>query len=207
MNIKNWNPLKDNTAILGYNQTGKTNLAVYLCWLLGSQGYNLKILDFAEKFGVLNPLLVVHHIDDIKPKGVQILQMDSWTKSVFNEVYKKIFEFRNQNVILVNDELHNWVSKYRTEEYYDLFVRNCNNRNIGYLFIAQRPQEIPTNAVTNATHRFAFKYDNPSDVKLLSEWYGEEYRDFVDTDYPQHTGIYKNRNLKGIETFKVRKMY
>lgn len=207
MNIKNWNPLKENTAVLGYNQTGKTNLSVFLCWLLGSQGYNLKILDFAEKFGVLNPQFVVHSLDQIKPDGIQILQSDTWTRSLFNEAFKKIFELKNKNVVLVVDELHNWVSKYRTEEHYDIFVRNCNNRNIGYLFIAQRPQEIPTNAVTNATHRFAFKYDNPSDVKLLSDWYGQEYQEYVNTDYPEYTGIYKHRGINGIETFKVRKMY
>lgn len=207
MKIDNWNPCKQSTTIVGYTQTGKTNLAVFLCWLLGVEGYNLKIADPNEKFGILNPSFVVHSLDEIKPEGIQILQTDLWTKELFDELCKKVFSYRNNRTVFVCDELHTFAKKYHTEENFDLFCRNCHNRNIGYIFITQRPQETATMAFSNSTHRFAFKMDYPSDVEMMRQWIGEDYVSYMNTEYQPHTGIYKRFGNNGTEIFKVRKMY
>ena len=207
MQIENLNPLKESSAIIGYTQTGKTNLAVYLCWVYGNRGYNLKIADPNEKFGILNPAFVVHSLDEIVPQGIQILQTDLWTDKLFDALTAKVFSFKNQNVVYVADEVHNWEKKYRTTPNFELFTRNCHNRNIGYIFIVQRPQETATMAFSNAVHRYAFKMDYPSDIELMRKWIGEDYVDYMNTDYPAHTGIYKKFGSVGTEIFKVRKMY
>lgn len=207
MQIKNWNPLKQSSAILGYTQGGKTNLAVYLCWLLGSSGYNLKIADPNEKFSILNPQFVIHSLDELKPQGIQILQTDSWTEKLFDSFIAKIFSYKNQRVVAVADEVHNYEKKYRTTPNFELFTRNCHNRNIGYIFIVQRPQETATMAFSNATHRFCFKMDYPSDIELMRQWIGEDYVHYMNEDLPAHTGIYKRFGERGTELFKVRRMY
>lgn len=207
MMIKDWNPLKQSSAIIGYTQCGKTNLAVYLCWLLGLRGYNLKIIDPNEKFQVLNPAFVIHSLDQLRPTGVQIFQTDSWTDKLFDSIFEKCFSFRNQNVVVVADEVHNVEKKYRTTPNFELFTRNCHNRNIGYIYIVQRPQETATMAFSNAVHRFAFKMDYPSDVDLMEKWIGEDYGEYLNAELAPHTGIYKKFGSQGTELFRVRRMY
>jgi len=169
------NPLWENISIMGTNQTGKTTLARELVrrWRLQ---FNIAVYDphgyenLERGFTQIAPECVKHTNLEITGKGLEIIQPHIDSKKFFDGFCNKVMTLRN--LITFMDELHNNASKHRTEKSLDLLARNCNNRNIGYVAIFQRPAEIPNYILANSTHRFFFFMDLVSDRKFIENWTG-----------------------------------
>ena len=170
-----WNPLLENTSIIGTNQTGKTTLARALVQFF-RLNFNIIVYDPhghqnpKRGFTQVAPECVKHSIFDIRGQGLEIIQPLEDSKKFFDSLCLKVYSLRN--LIFIMDELHNNASKYRTEKNLDLLARNCNNRQIGYIAIFQRPAEIPNYILSTSTHRFFFFLDLPNDREYIEKWTG-----------------------------------
>lgn len=195
-----WNPYKENVCIMGASQEGKTELAKKLSKMLVHYGFNVIICDVHRKFTELDPLCVKHALMDIRGQGLEIIQPFEVTLRWFEDLCAVVYSLRN--VVFVPDELHNFASKFRSAKNLELLARNCNNRNIGYMAIFQRPAEIPNFILSNANHLFCFRLDLPTDIDYLKKaWFGNSVLKFGDESEPiaKYHGLYKKKGEKVTE--------
>ena len=122
LQIYHWNPLKQNSIIVGADQSGKTNLGKVLTTILHPK-YNVVILDFHKKFTNLDINAVIRNVFDIKGIGLQILQPYEMTEELFDDICGAVYKLRN--VVFMVDELHNWTKKQWMPDNLKLLVRNC----------------------------------------------------------------------------------
>lgn len=196
-----WNPLKENSIITGASQKGKTHLGRSLAKLLWLKGYNVIVVDVHRKFTKIDPFSIKRNTYDITGKGLEILQPFEFTKEWFENLCLQIYSMRN--VVFMIDELQNFTDTYVIRGPLKILTENCNNRNIGYMAIFQRPAEIPKFVLNNSTHRFCFYFDLPTDIAYMKKWIGPEVEKFLAEDWPEYYGLYKRQGKKGAEMFKV----
>ena len=70
------------------------------------------------------------------------------------------------------DEVHAYVSKQKILKEYNDLILSGRPRGISVISISSRPQNLPSNTLTNARHIFAFKLNLTSDVEFLQSWLG-----------------------------------
>lgn len=196
----NWNPLKENTIIVGAAQEGKTNCGIQIANTL-FPSYNIIIFTPHEdsQFKKLNPACVKRNIYDIKGHGLEIIIPWIVDDKFFNDLCGRVFELTN--VVFFIDEIHNFVTKYRIPKNLQILVENCNNRNIGYVAIFQRPQRVENSILSNSNHRFCFMLDLPNDIKYMKEYVGVEAEMFKRGEIPKYYGLYKKKGDRIAQTF------
>ena len=67
-----YDPEKQSLSIMGETQSGKTTHAVSIVSMLASAGFNVIVLDNKRKFTKINPTKVIHTMQDIRGKGLEI---------------------------------------------------------------------------------------------------------------------------------------
>lgn len=193
-----YNPLKENVILTGAAQVGKTEFSKKLALMLAQNKYNVIVEDFHRRFTACDPMAVKKNLYDIKGKGLEILQPHEFTTSYFNDLCALVYSI--QNCIFIIDELHNFCSKQSTKgvKSLELLCRNCNNRNIGYIAIFQRPAEVPNFVLGNSHHRFCCFLDLPSDIKFMKKWVGVEVEKFEtgEISIDDYKAIYKKQGGK-----------
>ncbi len=202
----NYNPKKQSVILAGSTQTGKTTEAETKCKMLVMGGYNVLILDNKRRFTKLDPTKVIHTIQDITGKGLQILQPHKFTNP---QQMHQFFEdlawvcYSYHNLVFVIDELHSWFRDKRTHiPSFEMFCRECHNQNSSYIAIFQSPSEVPSYVMRNSHHRFVLFLDLDQDVEAMKKVIGKEMREFGLGNIPEYQGLYKERG-KPVKLFKV----
>jgi hypothetical protein len=199
--ISDINPLHENICIVGLAQSGKSNLAAWLIAKFVTQGYHVIADDPHNKWGKLAPLAITHDYNTLGKKNLEIIQTNMDSPKQFNELCGKVFNLKNK--IFFRDELHNVCSKNRAESNLQLLSRNCNNRNIGYVFVFQRPQEVPNMVLSNAHHVFGFPLELKKDREYMVEWLSEDFLQFSESNVPKYTCLYKKQGKRETEFFRA----
>jgi len=187
-----WNPYKENCIIVGSAQQGKTNTAVLIAKLF-YPNFNQIIFTphHQSKLISLNPTSVIHNPFDVKGSGLEIVVPQISTKEFFSQLCERVFELRNVHFMI--DEIHNFVTKYQIPQSLRILVENCNNRNIGYTAIFQRPQRVENSILSNSDHRFCYLLDLPNDYRYMKEFIGIEIDKFMTGEIPKYYGLYKRK--------------
>ena len=191
-------PYRENGIITGASQTGKTLLSMLITLLYTKKGYNMITLDPNHKFAnriddlpCFSASFVKHTLADIRGLGLEIYQPYENQETDLENLCGKIKKMRD--VCLVGDEIPNYVKKFKSGNNLDWIVRNGNNFRIGYLFIFQAPQLVPSDIVRNSKHRWCFYLDMPTDIKYMKDFIGKEVEEFqtgTEQEY-ERFGFYK----------------
>lgn len=204
----NYDPEKQSIIIAGATQTGKTTDAISRCKMLARNGFNVLILDNKRRFTSVDPISVIHTIQDVKGKGLQILQPHRFSSP---EAMHQFFEdlawqcYILRDIVFVVDELHSWFKDKRTHiPSFELFCRECHNQNSSYIGIFQSPSEVPNYVMRNAHHKFMLYLDLEQDIETMRKVIGKEAKLFIDGDIAEYEGLYKERGQK-VKLFKVTK--
>lgn len=199
-----YKPYRENVIVVGANQTRKTTFAKrVLIPMLVQSGHNVIAFDFQHNFTRepygLNPYNVKKYIQDLKGEGLEILQLEDNSDLMFNNLIEKVNSM--MNVVILIDELHNFVTKYTAPKSLMFLLRNCNNpsHNTGYIALFQRPAEVISAVGSNSTHRYCFLLDLPTDVDYVQKWFGQEVERFKTEDTAEGEYCYKRRGRKGVQ--------
>lgn len=198
----NWNVLKENVIIVGSSQEGKTHLATNICATM-SPPYNFIVFTphKESELAKINVNCIKHNVFDVKGEGLEIVIPIIDSQQFFDSLCEKVFTLTN--VVFVMDELHNYCSKYQIPKPLGILLRNCNNRNISYVAIFQRPQEVPSMVLSNSNHRYCFYLDLFTDVDYMKEFIGMEMEKFKTGEMPKYHGLYRKKGTRSAEIFTV----
>lgn len=191
-----YNPYRENMIIVGESQEGKTNTAFQIAKAL-TPNYNFIIYTPQQYSNLikLNPQCVIHNVYDIKGRGLEIVIPQIATEKFFNDLCIKVFSLNH--VVFMMDELHNYVTKQKIPKPLQILVENCNNRDIGYIGIFQRPQRVENSILANSNHRICYMLELPSDVKYMTEWLGIDMQKFTNGEMQKYHGLYKKKGELG----------
>jgi len=126
-----------------------------------------------------SPYLIKHNVDELE-YGVQFLIPDDKSEKNHEKFLKKALTHRD--LVICNDEAHNYSSPHRLKGNYFELIKNAGNQNISYIEIFQRPQNVFGDVLENARHRFCFALDNLNSVRYMREWIGLEIELFLSPD-------------------------
>lgn len=201
-----YNPYKENIIIVGEAQTRKTTFAKKeLIPLLMKANCNAILFDYHHNFTkeahALSPQFVKSYISDLRGEGLEILQLEDNSPEMFENLIEKVCEMRN--VVLLVDELHNFVTKYRAPDKLWYFLRNCNNDYLAYIAIFQRPAEVVSAVCSNSTHRFCFFLDLPTDIDYMKSYIGLSVERFAQEDIAEGEYCYKRRGKRLVQWGRI----
>jgi hypothetical protein len=197
--LHDYNPLKENVGFMGYNQEGKTESAIELVPRLRKAKYNVIICDTNWKFTKLDPMAVKRTLYDLKGEGLEIFQPHQWTEGLFEKLVWFVYTLKNRNVVFIVDELGNYVEKQSLPESLKIFVKNCNNHNIGFVAIFHSPAEIPNKVLRMLHHVFCYYMDLDYDIDVIRKnWFGDLAFAFREGKVPQYRCLYKKRHGRAV---------
>jgi hypothetical protein len=194
-----WHQYKQNVAIFGANQEGKTTLAFEIAQDLVKHGIDVIIYDEHGNFTKLNPMCVKHNLLDLTGKGLEIFQPNIISDEVFEDFCWKVFtEF--QYVVVFIDEIHNHVTKHDISKKVKTFVQNCNQdtRMIGYVCTFHSPSEVNNAILRTSQIKFVFNMDLVGDVEYVAKWIDPMAWGFLDGTIAQYQGICKKRHEQAV---------
>lgn len=192
-----WNEYKENMCIFGGNQEGKSTLAIKLAQTLANSGKNVIVYAEHENFNILNPNCVVHSIQQLKGKGLEIFNPYIATDELFNTFINYIYQ-NFQYVTVILDEIHNRVTKNNISKMLKIFVQNCNNRNIGYVATFHSPSEVHNSILRAANIKIVFHIDLPREVDYACRWIDPICKGFTTGEIVQYQGVIKKRHEKAV---------
>lgn len=109
------------------------------------------------KSGFFEPNQIVYYLDELS-EGTQCYVPEDKSRKNFDEFCGLCVEQYNLHVIL--DELHNYFSAQTMLPNLAKLIRDvASNRGVTYTAIWQRVSEGHKSAMSNARHKFLFKYD------------------------------------------------
>jgi len=189
------NPYKENICVVGAAQVGKTEFCKKLVKMFAETGFNVIVYAPHPNFLEVAPNRVVRNLSQVTRNGLIIYYPIESSKQDFKNFMNLVYGM--SNVIIVLDELHNFCSAQSSEPELDIFVRNCNNRNMGFVAIFQAPSEVKKFVIRNSMHRFCFFLDIPTDIDYMKKWMGPEVQQFLG-EWPieSREGFYKKQGGK-----------
>ncbi len=169
-----YNPYKQNGIFVGKAQSGKTTKAIALAKRLVESGRNVIVFTphHTSAFIKLAPERVIHNLHDVHPNKLCIVIPLINSPEFYDGLCAKVMTYKN--LVFMPDEIHNYTTKYKVENNFAFLLRNCNNYNIGYMAIFQRPAEVPNMVISNANHCWAFQMKLATDVKYFKALIGEK---------------------------------
>ena len=190
-------------CILGSKGSGKSYLANAI--LKSLRGISVWVYDFNSEFHSSKAILV-HELDELlelydgAKRGHYILQPHNNSEETFRRFNAEAF--KRGNVTLIQDEIHNWLTKQRVIKEFNQVVLSGRPRGISVIAISSRPASLPNNILSNSKHVFAFKLNLESDVKFLETFLGSDVWMLMPPDkrskhkdqpaLPEHTFFYRN---------------
>ena len=210
LHLKDWNPFRESTFVMGMTQTSKTFTVKILTKLLTSSKRPVIVFDpnrrWTQKLNKMeiafSPENVIHNMHDIHARGLCIVQPrhgEKWRESTFEAFCNKITSmFDSGHFVVVIDELHNFITTFSANDAFKELAKNCHNWDVGYIAIMQRPQEGIKAVFANASHLITFRLKWAGDYKIMKMMLGENHADrlFIASEnrLPQHNGLYQNPN-------------
>lgn len=164
----NYSPFEEDIGIVGMKGSGKSTRAKMILSSLHNIPY--WIFDYSSVFDKYG--LVVHEVKDLQ-YGQYIFRPKNKGYETFVAFCNKAF-FEMRNLVLVFDELHQYVTKQRAcQELYQIVLSGRNN-GLSSIFITTRPASIPNWILTNLEHVFAYRLNLQSDIIWLRDFIGNE---------------------------------
>ena len=109
---------------------------------------------------------------DTAKRGHYILQPHDNSEETFKRFNAEAF--KRGNLVLVEDEVHTWLSKQRVIKEFNQVILSGRPRGISVISISSRPASLPNNVLSNSKHVFAFKLNLESDIKFLEGFLGTD---------------------------------
>lgn len=187
----NYNVFDEDIFIAGMKSTGKSQLAKEIICMI-PPGVTILIWDFSRVF--TNSGYVVRKIEDILSLlgNTIVLQLPDMSKQQFLRFCK--FVFTNLlNVVVVFDEIHQYLSKQGMEDEHSELVLSGRNKGICSISISTGTNTIPNYIMQNCTHAFAKKHTLTQHVKWLAENIGPDCWQLLPQD--------KRRQVKSAEPY------
>ena len=162
-------------VIVGASGSGKTYLANQI--MKGLNGITVWVFDPNYQFHssramVFNDLSEMLKVYDSAKRGHYILQPHQNDENTFRRFCSEAF--KRGNLVLIMDEIHNWLTKQRVLKEFNQVILSGRPRGISCVSISSRPASCPNHILSNAKHVFAFKLNLESDVKFLEGYLGND---------------------------------
>jgi len=163
----------DNIVITGVTGSGKTERAKRALEQFNNIPY--WIYDYNDNFGKYGK--VVHYVKDLE-YGQMVLQPENKGIETYQEFLLKIHDGAhkgiNNNLMVVHDELHQYVKKQSVlQELYQV-VLSDRNKGVCNIFISTEPQIIPNWILNNTRHVFAYRQDLKTNIEWMRDFIGLE---------------------------------
>ena len=166
---------EEKITIVGASGSGKSYLANEIMKSL--HGVSVWVYDFNFQFHsskaiVFNDLDKLLEVYDTAKRGHYILQPHDNSEETFKRFNAEAF--KRGNLVLVEDEVHTWLSKQRVIKEFNQVILSGRPRGISVISISSRPASLPNNVLSNSKHVFAFKLNLESDIKFLEGFLGTD---------------------------------
>jgi len=194
---------EEKILIVGASGSGKTYLANTLMKSLNS--ISVWVYDPNYQFHS-SRAIVFHDLDELlkvydsAKRGHYILQPYDGTEHTFRRFNAEAF--KRGNLVLIEDEIHNHLTKMRVLKEFNQVILSGRPRGISVISISSRPASCPNHILSNSKHVFAFKLNLESDVKFLEGYLGEDVWILMPKDkrhklkdeaeLPEHTFFYRD---------------
>jgi Cdc6-like AAA superfamily ATPase len=162
-------------VIVGASGSGKTYLANEI--MKGLNGISVWVFDPNYQFHssramVFHDLAELLKVYDSAKRGHYILQPHDSSEHTFRRFNAEAF--KRGNLVLIEDEIHNWLSKQKVLKEFNQVILSGRPRGISVISISSRPASCPNHILSNVKHVFAFKLNLESDVKFLEGYLGND---------------------------------
>ena len=166
---------EEKIVIVGASGSGKTYLANEI--MKGLNGISVWVFDPNYQFHssramVFNDLSEMLKVYDQAKRGHYILQPHDSSEHTFRRFNAEAF--KRGNLVLIEDEIHNWLSKQKVLKEFNQVILSGRPRGISVISISSRPASCPNHILSNVKHVFAFKLNLESDVKFLEGYLGND---------------------------------
>jgi len=193
-------------VIVGASGSGKTYLANQI--MKGLNGISVWVHDPNYQFHssramVFHDLTEMLKVYDSAKRGHYILQPHQNDENTFRRFNAEAF--KRGNLVLIEDEIHNWLTKQRVLKEFNQVILSGRPRGISVISISSRPASCPNNILSNSKHVFAFKLNLESDVKFLEGYLGNDVWILMPPDkrarlkdepaLEEHTFFYRDMDL------------
>lgn len=169
-----YDPWDQHVVIFGKSGSGKTYLLknklmrdigrshVAACWVYDSQEQYADLAGYG--FSVTNSLANL-------PYGKVVFQPGRVENEDFDAIAERAFNARN--LVLVVEEAHFYIGKYTIRSKpFEQIVKGGRPRGVTYVAVTIRPQDVHNTVITQASHRFCFQLEVPTDYDYLYRWFG-----------------------------------
>jgi len=194
---------EEKIVIVGASGSGKTYLANQIMKSLN--GISVWVYDPNYQFHSARAM-VFHDLDELlkvydsAKRGHYILQPSDGTEHTFRRFNAEAF--KRGNLTLIEDEIHNHLSKQKVLKEFNQVILSGRPRGISVISISSRPASCPNHILSNVKHVFAFKLNLESDIKFLEGYLGEDVWILMPKDkrhklkdeaeLPEHTFFYRD---------------
>ena len=194
---------EEKIVIVGASGSGKTYLANQI--MKGLNGISVWVYDpnfqfHSSRAMVFNDLSEMLKVYDQAKRGHYILQPHDASEHTFRRFNAEAF--KRGNVTLIEDEIHNWLSKQKVIKEFNQVILSGRPRGISVISISSRPASCPNHILSNVKHVFAFKLNLESDIKFLEGYLGDDVWILMPKDkrhklrdeaeLPEHTFFYRD---------------
>ena len=199
----NFQAYEEKITIVGASGSGKSYLANVIMKSLNGVAVWVFDPNFqfhssrAMVFNDLNELLKVY---DGAKRGHYILQPHDNSENTFRRFNSEAF--KRGNVVIIEDEIHNFCSKQKVIKEFNQVILSGRPRGISVISISSRPASCPNHVLSNSKHVFAFPLRLESDLKFLEGYLGSDVWILMPKDkrhklrdeaeLPEHTFFYRD---------------
>ena len=197
---------EEKIVIVGASGSGKTYLANQI--MKGLNGISVWVFDPNYQFHssramVFHDLSEMLKVYDSAKRGHYILQPHDSSEHTFRRFNAEAF--KRGNLVLIEDEIHNWLTKQKVLKEFNQVILSGRPRGISVISISSRPASCPNHILSNVKHVFAFKLNLESDVKFLEGYLGNDVWILLPPDkrarlkdeplLEEHTFFYRDMDL------------
>lgn len=165
-----YNPFQENVAVLGMQGSGKTSLA-------------RRLLDGMPRIHrwIWSPQRPLDHYGAYGEPVNDIGELERGAYVYTGEFGERAFDqfchaaMRQHNMVLVIDDVHEYVKKQQIPENFARLINSGRNRGICSIFITPSPNIVHNNVLQSCKHIFTFPCGLESQIKwLATQYYGPD---------------------------------
>jgi len=197
---------EEKIVIVGASGSGKTYLANQI--MKGLNGISVWVYDpnfqfHSSRAMVFNDMAELLKVFDSAKRGHYILQPHDGSEETFRRFNAEAF--KRGNLVLIEDEIHNHLSKQKVLKEFNQVILSGRPRGVSVISISSRPASCPNHILSNVKHVFAFKLNLESDVKFLEGYLGNDVWILMPPDkrarlkdepaLEEHTFFYRDMDL------------
>jgi len=170
----NFRPYREDIFFCGKKGEGKTTLVKTVLGLIP----NIRTIIWSPQRPLENYQgmgKIIYDISQIEPDFTKrLLWNGDYSSDGYSRFLKYIFH-NIKNVVIVHDDLHEYVHKHSVMSELSNLIQSGRNRGISNLLATTRPANIPNWILGNVSHTFSFRVKLESDVIWLQKnFFGQE---------------------------------